>query len=226
MADSDDDFLKRWSRRKRGQTLEQDPVPAAPAPAAEAAGDAMAAEAGGDLVPSEEEAARRQALIEQLPDIETLDDSSDFTAFLQDGVPEELKRRALRRLWRLNPVFANLDGLNDYDDDFTDAAMVVKGMKTIYQVGKGMVMPDEEEPDEAALAEAPDAIDAAEPEPESATADQESEPAADPALPAGTSDQPTEAALDDRGGTEVSADAPAEPKRSAAARRRWQRFDS
>ena len=79
-----------------------------------------------------------------LPDPDTLDADADFTVFLKDNVPEALRRRALRRLWRLDPVLANLDGLNDYDDDFTDAAMVVEGLKTLYQVGKGFVDNEDE----------------------------------------------------------------------------------
>jgi len=54
-------------------------------------------------------------------------------------VPERLRRRALRQLWRLNPVLANLDGLNDYDGDFTNAATDAPGVKTAYQVGKGLL---------------------------------------------------------------------------------------
>ncbi len=54
-----------------------------------------------------------------LPDVETLDEKSDFSAFLGDGVPEDLHRAALRKLWRSDSSFANLDGLNDYDDDYS-----------------------------------------------------------------------------------------------------------
>ena len=35
--------------------------------------------------------------------IEALDYDADYTQFLKEGVPEALKRRALRRLWRTNP---------------------------------------------------------------------------------------------------------------------------
>ncbi len=45
-------------------------------------------------------------------------------------------------------MFSHLDGMNDYDEDYTDAAMVVEGLKTAYQVGKGMISPDEPEKDE------------------------------------------------------------------------------
>lgn len=74
-----------------------------------------------------------------LPNPDDLKPGQDIAAFMQKSVPERLRRRALRQLWRLNPVLANLDGLNDYDGDYTDAAMVKPGMKTAYQVGKGML---------------------------------------------------------------------------------------
>jgi len=74
-----------------------------------------------------------------LPDPDALKMGDDFRVFMDKAVPERLRRRALRRLWVSNPVLANLDGLNDYADDYTDAAMVVPGMKTTYQVGKGML---------------------------------------------------------------------------------------
>lgn len=62
----------------------------------------------------------------------------DFAAFLQGAVPAHLRQRALRRLWRSNPVLANLDGLVDHGDDFSDAATVTPGMMTAYRVGRGM----------------------------------------------------------------------------------------
>ncbi|MCV6585352.1 MAG: DUF3306 domain-containing protein [Marinibacterium sp.] len=74
-----------------------------------------------------------------LPDPDTLDDSGAIKAFMQDAVPHRLRRRALRRLWALNPALANLDGLVDYGEDFTDAATVVENLQTAYQVGKGML---------------------------------------------------------------------------------------
>lgn len=134
MTKRDEGFAARWSRLKRDSgdepaTPEVDPAAAAkvPSPGDGAAGD-------DSTLPAE--------VVEELPDIETLEETSDFTVFLKDGVPEELRRRALRRLWRLNPVFANLDGLNDYDEDFTDAANVLGAVKTLYQAGKGYVEPE------------------------------------------------------------------------------------
>lgn len=89
-----------------------------------------------------------------LPEPETLDSADSVRAFLRAELPQRLKTRALRRLWRLNPVLANLDGLVDYGEDYTDAAMVKPNMKTAYQVGKGIVSKIlEQEEDEKAVAE-------------------------------------------------------------------------
>lgn len=75
----------------------------------------------------------------ELPNPDELDAKADFKPFLQAFVPERLRRRALRRLWTLNPVLANVDGLVEYGEDFTDSATVVEGLQTTYQVGKGML---------------------------------------------------------------------------------------
>jgi hypothetical protein len=73
-----------------------------------------------------------------LPDPDSLGEGDDFKAFLQDTVPARIRTRALRRLWRVNPVLANVDGLVDYGEDFNDASFIVENMQTAYQVGKGM----------------------------------------------------------------------------------------
>ncbi|WP_035900010.1 DUF3306 domain-containing protein [Labrenzia sp. DG1229] len=82
-----------------------------------------------------------QEILEELglPDPDTLTKEDDFSGFLSATVPERLRRRALRKLWGINPVLANLDGLVDYGDDFTDAATVVENMQTVYRIGKGML---------------------------------------------------------------------------------------
>ncbi|MEP3297996.1 MAG: DUF3306 domain-containing protein [Pseudoruegeria sp.] len=73
-----------------------------------------------------------------LPDPDTLEEGDDFKVFLKDAVPARIRTRALRRLWRLNPVLANVDGLVDYGEDFNDASFIIENMQTAYQVGKGM----------------------------------------------------------------------------------------
>lgn len=74
-----------------------------------------------------------------LPDPDTMEAGDDFSVFMKTALPERIRRRALRKLWLTNPVLANVDGLVDYGEDFTDSAMVVENMQTAYQVGKGML---------------------------------------------------------------------------------------
>ena len=73
-----------------------------------------------------------------LPDPESLAEGDDFSVFQKRTVPERIRLRALRRLWTTNPVLANLDGLIDYGEDFTDAATVIENLQTAYRVGEGM----------------------------------------------------------------------------------------
>ena len=102
-----------------------------------------------DAVREAEAAAAREAVLDELPDAEllerlelpdpdTLSRGDDFTAFLAREVPERLRRRALRALWRTNPVLANVDGLVDHGEDYTDAATVPSVLRTSYVVGKGL----------------------------------------------------------------------------------------
>lgn len=134
----DSGFLARWSRRKRevdqeAATDRDKDAAISPAPAAT----------------DELSEAERQRIVEQLPDIDSLEADSDFTAFLREGVPTELRDRALRKLWRLDPVFANLDGLNDYDLDYTNAATVVENLKSAWRAGKGYARDDDAAPSAA-----------------------------------------------------------------------------
>ncbi|AYE87985.1 DUF3306 domain-containing protein [Sulfitobacter sp. D7] len=79
-----------------------------------------------------------------LPAPEDLVSGEQLRAFLKAQLPQRLKTRALRSFWKTNPVLACLDGLNDYDDDYTAAATAGKPVNTIYQVGRGMVSKVEE----------------------------------------------------------------------------------
>lgn len=79
-----------------------------------------------------------------LPDPDTLEPGDDFKVFMKEVVPERLRRRALKKLWLSNPLLANVDGLVDYGEDFTDAAVGAGFVETTYQVGKGMLKHIEE----------------------------------------------------------------------------------
>lgn len=108
-----------------------------------------------------------------LPDPDTMKEGDDFRAFLADAIPARLRTRALRRLWRVNPVLANLDGLIDYGEDYTDAARVVENLQTAYQVGKGMLARFEEEAEEQAAGGQEEPLAADSPETEEVTASDE-----------------------------------------------------
>ena len=110
-----------------------------------------------------------------LPDPETLQPGDDIKGFMAQAVPDRLRRRALRQLWKLNPVLANVDGLVEYGEDFTDSATVVENLQTAYQVGKGMLAHVEEMARQAAAAEEEEA---APPEAEDMDVAQDSEDAA------------------------------------------------
>jgi len=133
-------FLDRWAARKAAQQRAapaSDPTPASdpspdPAPAPEDDRPALSeAEAAGL---TDAEALQRLAL----PDPATLGHGADFSAFLRAGVPRRLQRLALRRLWRVSPEQAALDGLVDYAEDYTDAAVAMGAVSTTYEVGKGL----------------------------------------------------------------------------------------
>ncbi|ARE41853.1 hypothetical protein RGUI_3712 [Rhodovulum sp. P5] len=122
MTGDSDGFLSRWSRTKRAGGVEL-AEPTETAPPAEL-DDRDDAEILQDL---------------GLTDPDLLQPGDDFSAFLREAVPEHLRRRALRRLWRSNPVLANLDGLNDYDTDFTGDSVAPGLLQTAYRVGLGFV---------------------------------------------------------------------------------------
>ena len=74
-----------------------------------------------------------------LPEPEVLETVEEVQAFLKAALPARLRNRALRRLWRLNPVLANLDGLVDHGEDYRDAAVSAGAVSSSYRVGQGMM---------------------------------------------------------------------------------------
>ena len=115
-------FLSRWSRRKR-QAEVAEPEPAA---------DMIAAPPPD---PPTDQAVPPSAPPD-LPPIDSLTRESDYRPFLAANVPEALHRAALRALWRSDPLLANLDGLNDYDGDFTIAGSAAPPVRTVWRIGR------------------------------------------------------------------------------------------
>jgi len=99
--------LSSWSQRRA-------------AVAAEAEAESQLAEQA--VLAQEQEALAEKTddeILEELglPDPDTLVQGDDFKVFLSKAVPAHIRKRALRKLWRSNPILACVDGLNDYDDD-------------------------------------------------------------------------------------------------------------
>ena len=80
-------------------------------------------------------------------DFDALDKSSDYTRFAKANVPAAIQKKALRKLWESDSVFEVLDGMNDYDEDFTGNGLAGKVFKTAYKVGRGFLSDDEETKD-------------------------------------------------------------------------------
>ena len=132
MADPEGRF-SRWSRLKT-EALENEP-PQIDEPLSKFTSENLPVRAEDAELPtsnSEETAEGEEAdPAPELPDIETLKKDSDYTPFLAEGVPEAIKKLALRKLWASDPVLANIDGLNDYDEDFT----IIEAIKTFVSEG-------------------------------------------------------------------------------------------
>jgi hypothetical protein len=102
---NDESFVSRWSRRKQ-----------------EAGPDIEHANQASDPLEQKPTATAPPALTDaDMPDPDTLQADSDFAAFMSPGVSEQLRAMALRRLFHL-PGLHTPDGLDDYDDDFTQLA--------------------------------------------------------------------------------------------------------
>ncbi|MCC6887043.1 MAG: DUF3306 domain-containing protein [Hyphomicrobiales bacterium] len=116
-----ENFLARWSRRKR-EGGENDPPAPADSGVAPAAQSGVPAATPGAA--AHEEAPERDVDLSSLPPVETIAADTDIRAFLAPGVPMELRLAALRRAWAADPKIRDFVGLADYDWDFhTPGAM-------------------------------------------------------------------------------------------------------
>jgi len=186
-AAEDEPFLKRWSRLKSEEGAEASEPADAIADAAVEGGalsetltETHTETLGDGEVPAIDPA--------DLPDVESLGKNSDYTVFMQAGVPDALRTTALRKLFASNPGLAVLDGLNEYDEDYSKLGMVNEVVKTAYKVGRGFLededlveideVPKTGEVDETAEIDETEEIGDAEDGDEATAAIAESEPVA------------------------------------------------
>jgi hypothetical protein len=101
-------FLSRWAQRKAEQKNNPEPVESEP----------TTIKPDETTLSTQDEPEAAVLTDEDMPDVETLNETSDFSQFFSSGVSEELRNLALQKLFRL-PEFNLRDGLNDYDEDFS-----------------------------------------------------------------------------------------------------------
>src|SRR5713226_5869892 len=108
---SDEEFLARWSRRKReARSGNPAPEPAEPMEAHDPTPPPGAAE----------DPPNPDVDLSSLPPIESIDAATDITSFLRKGIPQELSRAALRRAWTADPAIRDFVGLAENAWDFND----------------------------------------------------------------------------------------------------------
>lgn len=127
-------FLSRWSRLKR-------------------AGSGGASTGASSAVAATAYDPPASAPAEELPPLETLDFSSDFTGFLQPKVEESMRRAALKKLFHSGQFHA-MDGLDVYIDDYSKADPIPDEMLRAMEQARGLLFPREQEGQP--VAEAPD----------------------------------------------------------------------
>lgn len=114
-----ENFISRWSRRKRqaaDETARPDKT------VADHAADATAVPENANLKSPESGAATPSVPefdVASLPPIESIEAGTDISAFMRKGVPSALRRAALRRAWAADPSIRDFVGLNE---NFWDAA--------------------------------------------------------------------------------------------------------
>jgi hypothetical protein len=112
-----ENFLARWSRRKRetehvaSDEAQSAPSQGTPAPGA-ATEENVRADGLGD--PAKES----EVDVASLPPIESITAATDIRAFLAPGVPAALTRAALRRVWAADPAIRDFVGLAENSWDF------------------------------------------------------------------------------------------------------------
>jgi hypothetical protein len=123
----EENFIARWSRRKResGNDPETEPkTPATPEPAAPGVLDRSESAPPASPRKPEEPADPPPFDLASLPPLESIAAGTDIRAFLQSGVPAELAKAALRRAWAADPAIRDFIEIAENQWDFANPASV------------------------------------------------------------------------------------------------------
>jgi hypothetical protein len=104
------EFLARWSHRKRHATIDKNTQSKSGSSPDNIVSEASAAPAQDETRLPFDDAS--------LPKLESIGAESDIRAFLEAGVPGDLARAALRRVWSSDPAIRDFIGLSENSGDF------------------------------------------------------------------------------------------------------------
>lgn len=107
-------FLARWSRRKQ----EAGRAPEEEARRPDADEQAAAAETNAGNEADADTTEKPEFDVSSLPSLESIGADTDVRAFLQKGVPLDLTRAALRRVWTADPAIRDFIGIAENQWDF------------------------------------------------------------------------------------------------------------
>jgi hypothetical protein len=108
---NDTDFLARWSRRKHHAATDK----IKQSKSENTPDDIVSGTSAASLAPGENKLPFDPA---SLPTIDSIGAESNIRAFLEAGVPDDLARAALRRVWSLDPAIRDFVGLSENSWDF------------------------------------------------------------------------------------------------------------
>ena len=98
-----------------------------PSSAAEQSAEQPAEQASTESDQQAADADNAEAPVIELPDPDTLTPDADISAFMQSGVDPTLRQRALRRIF-MGGEHSVRDGLDDYDQDFSQMRPLAEGV--------------------------------------------------------------------------------------------------
>lgn len=139
MPDNKEGFVSRWSRRKQKVAEEESLENTQEVGGSEASTEVSPEkDIDPEILKAEKLEALNKLTDKDMPDIETLNEDSDFSGFMSTSVSEGLRNMALKKLF-MGKSYNIRDGLDEYDGDYTKfekmpSTMVTSDMKHMIEV--------------------------------------------------------------------------------------------